>query len=46
MVEMSVSQQHGVDAIGRDEKGLPVSSPELSFLIKTAVYQEPGIVGF
>jgi len=46
MVEVSVSQKHGIDAIGRDEKGLPISSPELSFLIKPAVYQEPGIVGF
>jgi hypothetical protein len=46
MVEVSVSQKHGIDAIGRDEKGLPISSPELPFLIKAAVYQESDVVGF
>jgi hypothetical protein len=45
MVEVSVGQKHGIDAVGRDEKGLPISSSELPFLIKPTVYQESDVIG-
>jgi hypothetical protein len=46
VVNMSVGQQNGINAGGWYRKGFPVAHSQFSFLIETAINQEPGIVNF
>jgi hypothetical protein len=45
VVQMRVSQQHRIYAIGGYGKWLPVSCQQMSFLIKSAIYQHPRAIG-
>jgi hypothetical protein len=46
MVQMSVSQKHSVDTIRWNGEWLPVSVSKLPFLIKPAIHEDSGAVGF
>jgi hypothetical protein len=46
MVEMGVGQKDGINASRRDGKRVPVSLPEVPFLIKAAVYKKADAISF
>jgi len=44
MVNMGMGQENGVQGMGREGKGIPVPAFKLSFLIKPAINQKPGVI--
>jgi hypothetical protein len=46
MVEMGVGQKDSVNTVGRYGKKVPVSFPEVAFLIKAAVYKKADAISF
>lgn len=46
VVEVGVGDQDGIDAAGWDGERLPVAAEVLSLLIKAAIDQDSGLIGF
>lgn len=46
VVEVGVGDQDSIDAVGRDGERLPVAAEVLSLLIKAAIDQDSGLIGF
>ena len=45
MIQVGMSQQDGIDTLGRHRKRLPVSIPKMPFLIESAIDEKPCTVG-
>jgi hypothetical protein len=45
VVQMRMCQQDRIDALRRHRKGVPVPHPEMSFLVKSAIDEQPRSIG-